>query len=261
MTGKQRGGRPAIGEPVLDRALRLLGAFSADEPELKLTELSQRAEIPVSTTSRLAQKLVGLGALERRPDGAFRIGIRLFEIASLAPRGHGLRAIVLPYLEDLHRATRQHVQLAVREKDQAVIVERLSTPGAGRVLYQVGARMPLHLTGFGTVLLAFTRPAFQESYLRRPLVLEPEGTPIDVNALRERLSKIRRDGLSVMTRASPQPVVSVAAPIFDRTMSVVAALSVLGADDSIDVRAAEPAVRAIARAVSRDVAEQLRPQD
>jgi DNA-binding IclR family transcriptional regulator len=136
---RPRGGRPAHGEPVLDRAFRLLGSFSPAHRALSLTSLSARSGLPKPTALRLARKLVEWGALERAGDGRYVIGLRLLEVASLAPRGHGLRATALPYLEDLHQATGQHVLLAVRDGYQAVLVERLSAHGAGRVLYRVGA--------------------------------------------------------------------------------------------------------------------------
>lgn len=249
----RRGGRPAAGEPVLDRAFRLLDAFNVDETNLTLTKLSERAGIPLSSTLRLAQHLARLGALERQDDGTFTIGLRLLEYAALAPRGHGLRAVALPYMEDLHRATRQHVQLAVRENDEGVIVERLSAPGAGKVLYSVGGRVPLHGTGLGVVLLAHSRPEFQEAYLQRELFLEPEHIPLAAAELRAQLQAVRTDGVAHMSRTLPEPAASVGAPIFDRSGACVAALSVVGADGSLDTRMLEPAVVALARAISRDL--------
>ncbi|WP_372983674.1 IclR family transcriptional regulator [Microbacterium sp.] len=252
-TSPRRGGRPASGEPVLDRAFRLLDAFDDDDTNLTLTELSARTGIPLSSTLRLAQHLGRLGALERQSDGRFTMGLRMLEYAALAPRGHGLRAIALPYMEDLHGATRQHVQLAVRENDEAVIVERLSAPGAGKVLYHVGGRLPLHGTGLGHVLLAHSRPEFQESYLRRELFLEPEHTAVPASVLRAQLQAVRATGAAHMSRMLPEPAVSVGAPIFDHSGSCIAAISVLGSDGSIDTRMLEPAVVAIARSISRDL--------
>lgn len=249
----RRGGRPAAGEPLLDRAFRLLDSFTVDEPRLTLTKLSERTGIPLSSTLRLAQHLGRLGALERQADGTFTIGLRMLEYASLAPRGHGLRAIALPYMEDLHRATRQHVQLAVRENDEGVIIERLSAPGAGKVLYSVGGRVPLHGTGFGLVLLAHSRTEFQESYLQRELFLEPEHLPLSAADLRSQLQTVRTTGVAHMSRALPEPAASVAAPIFDRSGACVAAIAVLGADGSLDTRMVEAAVIAIAGAISRDL--------
>jgi DNA-binding IclR family transcriptional regulator len=194
-----------------------------------------------------------LGAVERLDDGTFTIGIRMLEYAALAPRGHGLRAVALPYMEDLHRATGQHVQLAVRENDEGVIIERLSAPDAGKVLYYAGSRIPLHGTGLGLVLLAHTRPEFQAAYLRRDLVLEPENFPLDADELRRRLDTVLAEGVARFSRTKPAAADTVAAPIFDRTGTCVAALSVLGAGGSVDRRRAEPAVVAIARAISRDL--------
>src|SRR6202046_5330256 len=103
-----RGRRPPHGEPVLDRAFRILGSFGPDDRSLSLTSLSARAGLPAPSALRIARKLGELGALERDEDGRYMVGLRLLEIASLAPRGHGLRAVALPYLEDLHHATGQH---------------------------------------------------------------------------------------------------------------------------------------------------------
>lgn len=261
MDTPRRGGRPAAGEPVLDRAFRLLGAFTEAEPRLTLTQLSERAAIPLSSTLRLSQRLVRLGALERLPGGDFTMGLRMLEFAALAPRGHGLRAIALPYMEDLHRATGQHVQLAVRENDEAVIVERLTAQGAGRVLFHVGGRVPLHATGFGLVLLAHARPEFQQAYLGRPLPLEPEGISLTATDLRDRLERARREGYAHMSRSLPEPASSVAAPIFDREGQAVAALSVLGADGTIDTGVLAPAVVAIARVISREAGARARAKE
>ena len=70
------------------------------------------------------------GAIERGDDGLYRIGLRLWEVGSLAPRGPGLREAALPFLEDLSQITRENVQLAVREGTEVVFIERIA--GSGR---------------------------------------------------------------------------------------------------------------------------------
>ena len=130
--GAARGGRPAHGEPVLDRAFRILTAFGPDQRSLSLTALSLQADLPKASALRIVRKLIEWGALERAETGEYVIGLRLLEVASLAPRGHGLRATALPYLEDLHHSTGQHVLLAVRDGPEAILVERLSARQAAR---------------------------------------------------------------------------------------------------------------------------------
>ena len=71
---------------VTTKVLDLLGAFTAEQPELTLTQLSDRTRLPPPTVHRLTGELLSWGALEREPRGPFRIGLRLWEVASLAPR-------------------------------------------------------------------------------------------------------------------------------------------------------------------------------
>ncbi|GAA3447718.1 IclR family transcriptional regulator [Planomonospora venezuelensis] len=248
-----RGRRPAHGEPVVDRAFALLAAFTAARRSMTLAELSRASGQPPSTALRLARRLVQLGALERDADGRYVIGLRLWEMASLAPRGHGLREAALPYMEDLHEATHQHVLLAVRDGAEALLVERLSARAAVNVLYRVGGRLPLHSTGVGLVLLAHAEAQFQDQVLDRPLVHEPEGVPVSPTALRRALAEVRRTGLAVVERSEPGPLVAVAAPVRGGDDRVVAALSVVVPAGGAEARTLSPALLATARALSRSL--------
>jgi DNA-binding IclR family transcriptional regulator len=241
-----------VSEPVVDRALALLSAFRADRRVLTLSELSRLSGLPTSTAHRLTSRLVQWGALERRDDGRYVVGLRLLEVASLAPRGHGLRELAMPYLGDLAEATHQHVMLAVLEDDEAMLVERLSYRSAAPVHYRVGGRMPLHSTGVGLVLLAHADKELQERVLASRPVHLPEGVLVDVADLRRQLARVRRDGIAQWRRSSPTPVFSLAAPIWDHSEQCCAALSVLVPSAAEKrVRELTPALRAAARAISR----------
>jgi DNA-binding IclR family transcriptional regulator len=236
---------------MLERAFRLLTAFGPADRSLSLTAMSARAGMPKSSALRIARQLVDCGALERQDGADFVIGLRLLEIASLAPRGHGLRQMALPYMEDLHAATRQHVLLAVRDGSEAVLVERLSARGAGRVLYRVGGRMPLHATGVGLCLLANANTDVQNQALAGDLTLVPENRRLSPSELRATLAAVRRDGVAVAFRPAPSPMTSVAAPIFGGGNEVIAALSVLTPSADVDPVALTPAVTAVCRSISR----------
>jgi DNA-binding IclR family transcriptional regulator len=254
-----RGRRPPQGDPVVDRAFALLEAFDARHQHLTLGELSRRSGIPTSSALRLAGRLQAWGALERDPAGRFSIGLRLWEVASLAPRGHGLRQVALPFMGDLEDVTRHHVLLAVREGEEALLVERLSSHGAVAALYRPGGRMPLHSTGVGLVLLAFAEPGFQERVLGRPLMHLPENVPVSPAALRRTLAEIRREGLATFRRGAPGPIVSVAAPVHDADGTVVAALSVVVPAENAEPRLLGPAVRTAARGISRGLGARRSP--
>jgi DNA-binding IclR family transcriptional regulator len=179
------------------------------------------------------------------------VGLRLLEVASLAPRGHGLREVAMPYTEDLYEATRHHVLPAVRDGDRALLVERRSGRGAVPVEYRVGGRLPLHMTGVGRVLLAFAPVDLQERILGGDGDGASADPPPDPAALRRTLAEVRRTGVAVINRRRPAPVVSVAAPVRGDRDDVLAALSIVVPAGGADPRTLEPAVRAAARAVSR----------
>ncbi|MEU9336515.1 IclR family transcriptional regulator [Streptomyces sp. NPDC048290] len=250
---RPRGKKPVKGEPVVDRALRLLSAFEQHNEALSLDQLSTRARLPKATALRLAARLTAWGALERTDDGAFVIGLRLLEVATLSPRGHGLRAAALPFMEDLHHATRQHVLLAVRDGRHTVLVERLSAHRAGPVIFRVGGRAPVHATGAGLVLLAHAPHDLQEEVLAANLTVPQQRRSSTPDELRRTLAQVRREGVATFSYQYPEPMSSVAAPIYGARQSVVAALSVVAPTASFEPPSLAPAVITVAGAVSRAV--------
>jgi DNA-binding IclR family transcriptional regulator len=246
--------RGAATGPVVARALRLLAAFSDDRPTMTLSELARRAEVPLSTAHRLAAELEAWGAVERDGTGRYQIGLRLFEVGALAPRGPGLRERALPYLEDLCQVTRENVQLAVREDDEVVYVERLAGTRAVRVLTRVGGRFALTATGVGLVLLAHAPADVIERVLAGPLPRHTPWTLADPVRIREALAAVRSRGYAVSDRQVTEDALSVAAPVRDASGEVVAALSVVAHRGTPPVSVLAPLVRTSASGVSHALA-------
>lgn len=235
------------------KALDVLGAFRADRPELSLTDISRRAGLPLTTTHRVVRELAGWGALERGAAGRYHIGLRLWEVASLAPRGLRLREIALPAMEDLYEATHENVQLAVRQGLELVYVERLAARAAVPVLTRVGGRFALHATGVGLVLLAFAPPEVQEQVLAGPLEKWTDLTITDPRKLRRVLAQVRQQDYAVSDRQVTMDALSVAAPVRGPDDEVVAALSLVVHSSRAQPAALAAAVRAGARGISRSL--------
>jgi DNA-binding IclR family transcriptional regulator len=237
--------------PVVARALQLLGAFTAERRELTLSELARRSGLPVSTVHRLVAELVAWGALERESGGCYHIGLRLWEIGSLAPRGQGLRECALPFLEDLSQVTRENVQLAVREGTEVVFVERIAGSAAVPVLTRVGGRFALTSTGVGLVLLAYAPPELREEVLACPVKRYTSQTLTTTAELRTALADARARGYAVSDRQISMDTLSVAAPIHDATGQVAAAVSIVMHHGKASPHAVAPLVRTSARVISR----------
>jgi DNA-binding IclR family transcriptional regulator len=241
----------ASSETVTHRALSILDAFSVDRPALSLLDISRRAGLPKSTAHRLIAELVAWGALERgEVDNLYRIGLKVWEIGSLAPRGRGLAEIALPFLEDVYQSTRQTVMLGVLDGTETVYIERRSGPKAVPTEIRPGRRLPVHATGVGLALLAYAPFEKRQQVLAAPLARFTDLTVTDPDRLRKILADIRRVGYAVSDRQVESQGVSIAAPVHGKNGVVLAALSVV-VRPGTDPRNYAPVVLMAARGLSR----------
>ncbi|WP_333737757.1 IclR family transcriptional regulator [Streptomyces sp. IBSBF 2806] len=234
-----------------DRLLSVLAAFDHAHAALSLSDISRRAGLSLTTAHRLVGALTEWGALERDASGVYHVGLRLWEVAALAPRGLALRQVALPFLEDLYEATHENVQLAVRDGSEVVYTEWLSGRSAVGVHIRVGARWPLHVTGVGLALLAHCGSEAQEAYCAQPLTAYTSHTITDPVRLRRTLAEVRRSGVAVSSRQVTDDALSVAAPVRGPDGAVAAAVSVVVPYAGAQVPTLTPAVRLAARGISR----------
>jgi DNA-binding IclR family transcriptional regulator len=199
---------------------------------------------------RLAIELVAAGALDRAPDGTLTVGTRLWQLGTLAPLTEPLRTVALPFMEDLYTALQQHVQLAVLEGSEAVIVERMSRPDAVGLVSGVGGGLPLHCSAAGKVLLAHDAGLF-DALVERAFDRFTTRTIVDPVQLRRELGDCRRTGTAIVREELTAGADSVATRIMDGEGRVVAALSVVVRSGSVSLTAAVPSVVTSGLGISR----------
>jgi DNA-binding IclR family transcriptional regulator len=245
-----------VAQTVTSRALRILEVFTQTHSHLSLSQISCRAALPLSTAHRLVAELTNWGALERDESGRYRIGLRLWEVGALAPRGIGLREAALPFMEDLYEATHENVQLAILDRTQIVYVERIRGRDAVPVYTRPGLRFTPHATGVGLVLLAYASASLLQRYLAQPLRTFTHKTISDPRHLRGVLAQIRRDGFVISDGQVTLDALSVAAPVQDGDQVVAALSIVVHAVRHPSPSSLTPAVVAAAKGVSRTLTKQ-----
>jgi DNA-binding IclR family transcriptional regulator len=242
--------RLGSGESVLERAVRILDAFSPDEPALLVSEIARRSGLHVATASRLIAELVDLGLLARDDNRRVRVGVRLWELGLRASATLSLRNAAMPSMEDLHAVVGQHTQLGVLEGDEVLFVERLSAPGAVINITRIAGRLPLHASSSGLVLLAHGSPARQERTLSLPLKAYTDKTITSPAKLRATLAAIRQQGYAFCPGHIHPDATGIAVPVRDARDMVVAALSVIVPNDG-HAHSQVAALRTAARGVTR----------
>jgi DNA-binding IclR family transcriptional regulator len=239
-----------LGRTSSSRLLALLGAFADGAPTMSLTELARASDLPVPTAHRLLGELCEWGAVERMPDGRYQIGLRLWQIGSLAPQLRNLRAIALPFMEDLYEVTHENVQLAVRDGKRVLYLDHISGRRSVGTLTKVAGRLPLHTTGVGKVILAFSEPELLESVLQDGLRRCTRYTITSPERLNEAVNHVRQTHLGFSVEEMTLGASSVAAPIFAANRALSASLAIV-VRSSTDLSRLAPAVRAAALGVTR----------
>jgi DNA-binding IclR family transcriptional regulator len=239
------------GASVTSRALALVGAFDEEHRRMGLTQLAERAGLPVPTAHRLVGELVDWGALTRTGSGDYVVGRRLWDIGLLAPLQAGLVELASPYLHDLYGATHATVHLAVRDDTEVLYLDRLRGSASVPVVSTVGSRLPMHATGVGKILLAHAPIEVQQ----RVLADLPRITAYTVTQpgrLRRQLAQAIRDDHATTTEEMTLGACSVAVPV-RRGGEVVAALGLvvpsLRRDRPRLVAALQVAARGVGRAL------------
>lgn len=198
----------ASGVGVLDRSMTLLDLLGDGPRSLRF--LAEASGLPRPTAHRLLVALEVHGLVARDPDGAFRLGPHLTELAVRAGHGLGLAVLAAGVLARLHEQTGESVQLYLRSADQRLCVAARDAGTGLRDSVPVGALLPLDAGSGGKVLLAWSDDA-----ARFPAVSAAE------------LAAVRRRGWASSVAEREPGVASVSAPVL-RDGRLLAAVCVSG---------------------------------
>lgn len=234
---------------VLGKVQAIFEAFTVDD-DLGLVELVQRTGLPKGTVYRVANDLVEWGVLERTK-GRYTLGVRMFELGMRVPRQRVLRDAALPFMDDLYQATREVVHLGVLQDGEVLYLEKLMGHRRVSAPSRVAGRMPLHCTGLGKVLLAFSAPDLAEQVVRNGLEHRTPHTIVTPGVLRAQLDRVKETGLAYEREESQLGLGCVAAPVFGGGNRLVAAMSVAAPTSRYSPERLASAVLSTTRGLSR----------
>jgi DNA-binding IclR family transcriptional regulator len=234
--------------------LEILDMYERDRPVIGIGEMAQHLGLHRSTTSRLAATLSAAGYLELAGEpGRYRLSGKLAALGELVASGGQVRRTALPYLQSLVQSLGETGHLAVLEGNEAVTIAIVDGWQTVRMHSWVGKRSPAHCSSMGKALLAGLRAdAVDAMYPDARLEARTDKTITDLGELQRHLAEVRSRGYAVDREELEPHLCCVAGPVFDRTGTVVASISVSGPDSRVD----EASIPVTADAVRR-TAEQI----
>jgi IclR family acetate operon transcriptional repressor len=191
------------------------------------SELARELEVHPRTVRRLLARLEEEG-FARRVSGARSEYVATLKIVTLA--GHVLEGAdfvrtARPFVTRLQVDTGEATFLAVPAEDAAMHILHEPARSDVSVRSRLGEKVPYHASAFGKALLAHL-PDQIERLITRPLDRLTDRTLIEPAELLLQLAEIRRQGWADDDREYTADVRSVAAPVFDHSRRVIAALGV-----------------------------------
>jgi DNA-binding IclR family transcriptional regulator len=219
-------GRTSI--QVIERMMQLLDTLALQPDPITLKDLSKSTKLHPSTAHRILNDLVACRLVDRTDSGLYRLGMRLLELGNLVKARLDVREASTELMRKLHRLTGQTINLAVRQGDEIVYIDRSYSERSGmQVVRAIGGRAVLHLTSTGKLFLATDTPEQLRRYAERTGL---HGTTINsitsLDQLEKDLNTVRKTGFARDNEELEIGVRCLAAGIYDDSNKLVAGLSI-----------------------------------
>lgn len=243
----------------VDKALSLLFLLSelSQNGPVRISELVLHSGFTRPTVHRYLNSLLEYRLVERADEeGGFRLGTAVIALSASMRGSLSPRERALPHLRALADEMQCTVHLGIRDGDRVVYVEKIESKLPIRLASAVGQAAPMHSSGLGKSILAFSEPEFVDRYIKAGLQRRTENTITTGDALRKEIALIRAQGYAVDNEENEVGVRCVSAPIFNHDDQVVASLSISGTAQQIPRRSVPSAAQTViryARQISKDL--------
>jgi len=212
----------------VQRAIDILDLFDLRTQELGVTDIARALELPKSTIAGLIFTLEHNNYIDQNQQTRkYRLGFKLAERAGVFLNQFDLRQAAFPVLEELRNSTNESVNLAIRDGQNVIYIERMLGNNMLGMRSEVGKRELVHSTALGKALLAQLPLAeikqFVASYEFVPVTPRTITNPVTFIS---ELEQTLLHGYSVDNQENELGGRCVAAPIFDYLGKPVAAISV-----------------------------------
>ena len=218
------------------KGMAVLESFDTERQRLNATQAADRAGLTRAAARRHLLTLAHLGYLDT--DGShYWLSAKVLRFSGSYLASARLPRLLQPTLNRLAAQTRESFSAVVLDGDEVVIVARSASVGGQRLMaygLHLGARLPVHATSTGRVLLAaMPRAAFSAWLKGRELARLTPRTIVDHKAFRAVIAQVRNDDLALASEEHELGVHALAVPLRNMKGQTVAALNVVASPERL----------------------------
>jgi IclR family KDG regulon transcriptional repressor len=212
----------------VQHALDILNIFDGTHVEIGNSDIARMLDMDPGTVAGLVYTLRINNYLDQNPDNRkYHLGLKLAERAAVLLEGIDLRKIATPILENLLEWSGESVNLAIRDHQEMVYIERLFGSHPLGIRSELGKRAPLHSTALGKAILAHLPDnEIQSILMDYKLTAVTPKTIINLKDFLAEIDKVKANGYAVDEEENELGGRCLAAPVMNNTGKAMAAISV-----------------------------------
>jgi DNA-binding IclR family transcriptional regulator len=240
----------------VDRAIAILYLL-AQRGGAGVTEVAAELGVHKSTAFRLIAALENGSLIEQDGErGKYHLGRGVLRLAAATAARLELPTESRPVCRRLAAELGEAVDVGILDSGEATSILQEYAPSAITGRNWLGQRTPLHATASGKMLLACTDAVTLKEVLASELHRYTPQTVVEPTVLEAELAKVRERGWASTAEELEIGLNAVAAPIYDGTGEVVAAVGVSGPSYRLTVESF-PAVAAHLVEGAREISARL----
>lgn len=210
----------------IDRAARVLNALQGAR-HLGISELATALDLSPSTVHGIVKSLQEHGLVAKEPNGSrYMLGPALLKLSNVYLDTLDVRARAMRWTSELARRTGLSTRLGAQLFHEVLVIHHNRRPDGSQQMLETGLTIPVHASAMGKVLLAY-HPNLADEVLGAPLPSLTGDTVTDPVKLELQLAQVAERGLATEEDEAVLGESSLAAPICDRSGTVVAAIAVV----------------------------------
>ncbi|MBW8722196.1 MAG: helix-turn-helix domain-containing protein, partial [Polaromonas sp.] len=220
-----------------------------------LTEVAGRSGLSRAGARRILLTLETLGYVHN--DGKFfSLTPRILDLGFAYLSSMPIWNLAEPVMEALVAEVKESCSAAALDGTDIVYVLRVPTHKIMSISLGVGSRLPAYCTSMGRMLLsALPEDEAMKCLQKSALTARTKYTVTDVKELMAKIAQARKQGWSLVNQELEEGLVSMAAPITNRSGQTVAALNISGQANRTSAKAMQetmlPQLLEAARTISR----------
>ncbi len=220
----------------LARGLIVIQAFTQQNPQMTISQLSVRTGLSRAAVRRCLYTLTKLGFAGAEDGSRYSLRPRMLTLSHTYTASNTLSSAAQPILERMSAALRESFSVATLDGDDIVYIARTTVNRVMAVDLHIGSRLPAYCTSMGRILLAYLPTEQLEQYLSR-VVLTPHTTRTvtSIEKLRLLLRNIRRNGYALCDQEYEVGLRSLAVPVFAPSGRAVATINLSGSAPRMSV--------------------------